>query len=418
MTELGFIPKEWEVVKIEDIGKVITGNTPPKKQKEYWTNGEINFIKPPDLQNGSIITFSEKISKKAENVARITIKGSVLVSCIGILGRVGYTKNKVAFNQQINAVEPNIDINGLFLFYALQNQQYQIENLASFTTVPIVSKAKFTKVKIPLPPLHEQKKIAGVLSAAQEAKEKTEEVIKAAKELKKSLLKHLFTYGPVSIEEAENVKLKETEIGMMPEDWKDSIINKVIEKANHKNPKKDPFKTFRYVDVSSIDRESLKITEYKNYKGKDAPSRARKNIEKDDIIFATVRPTLKRISIIDENFSGEICSTAFCVLRAKKDTIDPRYLFYYVQRDVFMKKLGKIQRGASYPAVTDSDIKNLKISLPPISIQKEIANTIFAIDQKIQAEENKKKALEELFKSLLNNLMTGKIRVNNLDLEL
>lgn len=193
-TEIGMMPEEWEVVRLRDIGNIITGNTPSKKVKEYWENGEIDFIKPPDLQNRIISTYSERISKKAIKKARIVKEGSVLVSCIGIIGRVGFASNTIAFNQQINAIEPyNSCVDSWFLFYALQTQQNQIENLRSFTTVPIVSKAKFVDVKIPLPPLPVQQKIASILLAIDEKIQMEENKKKALEELFKTLLHNLMT---------------------------------------------------------------------------------------------------------------------------------------------------------------------------------------------------------------------------------
>ena len=193
MTEIGPLPREWEVVKLGEVGNVITGNTPSKKNKEYWENGEIDFIKPPDLQNRTITTFSEKLSDKAINKARIVKEESVLVSCIGNIGRVGFALKPVAFNQQINAIIANNKICNEFLFYVLQAQQKQIENLASFTTVPIVSKAKFVTVKIPLPPLPTQQKIASMLSAIDAKIEAEENKKRALEDLFKALLHNLMT---------------------------------------------------------------------------------------------------------------------------------------------------------------------------------------------------------------------------------
>jgi len=192
-TEIGSVPEEWEVVRLGEIGNIITGNTPSKNIKEYWEKGEIEFIKPPDLQNQKIVTFSEKISNSAVIKARIVHQGTILVSCIGIIGRVGLSQKSIAFNQQINAIVPNENIYNHFLFYAIQVQQKQIENLASFTTVPIVSKAKFSTVKIPLPPLPTQQKIASILSAIDEKIEAEENKKKALEELFKSLLHDLMT---------------------------------------------------------------------------------------------------------------------------------------------------------------------------------------------------------------------------------
>ncbi len=192
-TEIGSVPKEWEVVKLGEVGNIITGNTPSKNNKEYWDNGTIDFIKPPDLQNQKIVTFSEKISNSAVRKARIVNKGTILVSCIGIIGRVGLSLKSLAFNQQINAIVPNENIYNQFLFYVIQVQQKQIENLASFTTVPIVSKAKFSTVKIPLPPLPVQQKIASILSAIDEKIQAEETKKKALEDLFRSLLSHLMS---------------------------------------------------------------------------------------------------------------------------------------------------------------------------------------------------------------------------------
>lgn len=190
-TEIGSVPKEWEVVKLGEVGNIITGNTPSKNNKEYWDNGTIDFIKPPDLQNQKIVTFSEKISNSAVRKARIVNKGTILVSCIGIIGRVGLSLKSLAFNQQINAIVPNENIYNQFLFYVIQVQQKQIENLASFTTVPIVSKAKFSTVKIPFPPFPVQRKIASILSAIDEKIQAEEAKKKALEDLFRSLLSHL-----------------------------------------------------------------------------------------------------------------------------------------------------------------------------------------------------------------------------------
>ncbi len=164
-TEIGRIPKEWEIKALKDIGNIITGKTPSKSNSEYWLNGKIEFIKPPDLNNNIITTYSEMISESAKNKASIVPKNSVLVSCIGIIGRVGYANKEIAFNQQINGLVLNNKIAYyLFIFYILQYERKQYEILASKTTVPIINKSKFSMISIPLPSLEEQKKIAYILS--------------------------------------------------------------------------------------------------------------------------------------------------------------------------------------------------------------------------------------------------------------
>jgi len=199
---------------------------------------------------------------------------------------------------------------------------------------------------------------------------------------------------------------KTTEVGTLPEEWSVVGLGDVTEKTKQKDPRKTPEWRFKYVDVSSISRDALKIAECKLCRGNDAPSRAKKLVKKNDVIFATVRPTLKRLTLIDEEFDGEICSTAFCVLRAMENILSPAYLFYTIQTNAFMDELEKIQRGASYPAVTDSDIKNQKIPLPPLPEQRRIASVLSAVQDAKEKTGAVIAAAKSLKKSLMRHLFT------------
>ena len=199
---------------------------------------------------------------------------------------------------------------------------------------------------------------------------------------------------------------KTTEVGTLPEEWSVVGLGDVTEKTKQKDPRKTPELRFKYVDVSSISRDALKIAECKLCRGNDAPSRAKKLVKKNDVIFATVRPTLKRLTLIDEEFDGEICSTAFCVLRAMENILSPAYLFYAIQTNAFMDELEKIQRGASYPAVTDSDIKNQKIPLPPLPEQHRIAAVLSAVQDAKEKTGAVIAAAKSLKKSLMRHLFT------------
>jgi type I restriction enzyme S subunit len=199
---------------------------------------------------------------------------------------------------------------------------------------------------------------------------------------------------------------KMTELGALPEEWDVVRLGDVTEKTKQKDPRKTPEWKFKYVDVSSISRGALKIAECKLCQGKDAPSRAKRLVKNKDVIFATVRPTLKRLTLINEEFDGEICSTAFCVLRATENILNPLYLFYAVQRDVFIDEFEKVQRGASYPAITDSDVKNRKIPIPPLPEQHRIAAVLSAVQDAKEKTEAVIAAAKSLKKSLMRHLFT------------
>ncbi|MFT4256447.1 MAG: restriction endonuclease subunit S [Pseudoxanthomonas sp.] len=137
------------------------------------------------------------------------------------------------------------------------------------------------------------------------------------------------------------------------------------------DPQKSPQQTFEYVDVSGVSNQTFRIETTSQLLGKDAPSRARKLIETGDVIFATVRPTLMRVAKIPSALHRQVCSTGYIVLRAGNE-LDPSYLFYSLFRAEFSEAMEKLQKGASYPAVTDKQVLQQEIPLPPLDEQKRI----------------------------------------------
>lgn len=177
--------------------------------------------------------------------------------------------------------------------------------------------------------------------------------------------------------------------------WKVKPLGEVISKTTTVDPRKSPDQKFHYVDVSGVSNVKLEITEATELMGRNAPSRARRVISEGDVIFATVRPTLKRIAVVPSHLDGEVCSTGYFVFQTN-DEIYNRYLFYFLQSNIFMSEMERLQSGASYPAVNDSQVKETLISYPTIEEQKLIVSIL---DQAF-AEIDKARVLTE--KNLLN----------------
>ncbi len=194
------------------------------------------------------------------------------------------------------------------------------------------------------------------------------------------------------------------------ESWKVEKLGDVIQKTETINPLQTPNKEFIYIDVSSVNNKTLSIEETSLIKGKDAPSRARKLIKAGDVIFATVRPTLKRIAVIPEEYDHQVCSTGYFVLRGK-EFINNKYLFYYLQTDSFNERMEKLQKGASYPAVTDTEVKEQIISYPPLPEQQRIVSVLDEAFASIaQAKSNAERNLvnaRELFESVLEEIFSN-----------
>ena len=155
------------MAKLGELGKIITGNTPKTSDAQNYESNDICFVKPSDFRDNEITEIHQSefyISEYAKDKARVLPTDSILVTCIGIIGKVATNKVPCAFNQQINAIIPERKIcDPRYVAYAIQNVQPQMQNTANAAVVPILNKTQFSNIEIPLPSLETQKQIVEFL---------------------------------------------------------------------------------------------------------------------------------------------------------------------------------------------------------------------------------------------------------------
>ncbi len=161
----------------------------------------------------------------------------------------------------------------------------------------------------------------------------------------------------------------------MKKGWATKTLGEVLQKTETVNPLQKPNAEFDYIDVSSVSNLTFQIEETQRLTGKDAPSRARRLVKANDVIFATVRPTLQRIAIVPDSLNDQVCSTGYLVLRPKSE-IDHRFLFYSLFTQQFMGQMESLQKGASYPAVTDGEVRSQLLSFPLLPEQRRIVGIL------------------------------------------
>ena len=151
---------DWKSVELREVGKIVTGSTPPKARQEYY-GGSFPFVKPGELLHCPVSDSIDRLSDAGSEVADVAPAGGVLVSCIGNLGKTGLATRPVAFNQQINAIIPHVREHSKWVFYAVQAPDFasQLAAFSSATTIAIVNKGKFSTLRIPLAPDNEQQRI-------------------------------------------------------------------------------------------------------------------------------------------------------------------------------------------------------------------------------------------------------------------
>lgn len=159
---------EWKSGKIRDLGRVVTGSTPPTKNPELF-GGVSLFITPSDLDYDSWrIHKSERSISQAgceKFRTRMIPAGSIMYTCIASIGKIGIAAGDVLTNQQINSIVPYDDVDGRFVYYLLRNETQRIQNLNAGCAVPIINKGDFENIDVSYPSLSTQKRIADILSA-------------------------------------------------------------------------------------------------------------------------------------------------------------------------------------------------------------------------------------------------------------
>lgn len=183
---------EWLIFSVNQIGRVVTGSTPPKEQMENY-GGEFDWATAEDFQGKYINDTNIKLSEIGMRKVRLLSKGAVLVTCIASIGKNAIAKKEMATNQQINAVEVNEFNSNEFFYYLIEFNVNKLRTFAGTTAVAILNKSTFEKVKFQMPPLQEQRKIAELISMADQEIEALQRKLDCLKQEKKALMQQLLT---------------------------------------------------------------------------------------------------------------------------------------------------------------------------------------------------------------------------------
>ena len=189
------VSKQGQNEKLSDTGKVYTGSTPSMKVPEYYERNDIPFIKPGDIAESGVTLVRDTvsfISDKGRDVARVMPQGSVLVTCIGTIGKVGITAKESCCNQQINFIIPNERHNPIYLAYCLTFFKDVLVDIANAPVVPIINKSQFSALEIPVVPKIEQDRFAAFVSQVDKSKCFVQKALNEAQILFDSLMQTYF----------------------------------------------------------------------------------------------------------------------------------------------------------------------------------------------------------------------------------
>lgn len=182
----------------------------------------------------------------------------------------------------------------------------------------------------------------------------------------------------------------------LPEGWKEVKLADIATFNSNNYREDEGWKFVNYLDTGNITNNIIDNIHYIDLETDKLPSRAKRKVAKDDIIYSTVRPIQKHLGFIKEPLTNMLVSTGFAVITTDKSKVEPNYLYLYLTQERLTNYLQSIaeQRVSAYPAINVSDLKTLNIYLPPIEEQKAIADTLSVLDDKIEINYKISKNLE------------------------
>ncbi len=255
----------------------------------------------------------------------------------------------------------------------------------------------FSLIPVNLPPIEEQRRIAEILGTWDRAIETTEKLIAASEAQKKALMQQLLT--------------GQKRLPGFDGDWRETRLGEVV----HVDPQSigsntDPDFKLCYISLSEIVGGEI-AADLPSMTFSDAPSRARKVVQRDDLLMSTVRPNLQGFAKVVRSDSNLIASTGFAVLRAPSPTnID--FVFHWLFSEAATRQLHGLVAGSNYPALTTNEVKALRVRCPEHTEQSAIADVLNSAAQTVSFLRNKRDAQQQEKAALMQQLLTGKRRVN------
>ena len=434
-TDIGSIPDDWEVIHLDEEDYFETLNGLWKGKKAPFV--KINVLRNTNFTNSGKLDYSDVAELDVEikqYEKRKLLCGDIIIERSGggptqPVGRVVFFDKPNGefsfsnFTSTLRVKKPE-EIHHKFLFYSLLSFYFSGRTYALQGRTTGIRNLDFNKYKttagIPKLPFSEQCKIAHILSKIQQAIEKQEQIIKTTQELKKALMQKLFTEGVNN--EPQRQSVIGGEIGLIPKSWEVVTINEILSEelkngAFIKSPEYGVGHLFVNVvdiyrnailNISLLARINVNISEIEKYL-----------LQKNDIVF--VRSSLKRDGI------GESCLILGCdeplffdchLIRIRPDTtkIDPLYLVYFWRSPTGKKELIKRSKTTTMTTINQQNLSNALFPLPSLSVQKEISIILSSLDTKIEFHNKNKTQLQDLFKTMLTQLMSGQLRVKDIDL--
>ena len=347
--------------------------------------------------------------EKARSLYRsIAKRNDVVVTISGTLGQIAYIPEDSEYEEylcsqrqfRVTFDTSKIYVPYLVFYFHTYEGQNKILCFANQTGVPALAQPlkNFRQIQVDIPPLEEQKKIAGIV-----------ETINNKIETNNKINRNLSEQAQAMVHEWE-----ETE--------KDNIEYKTVADVAELNPDtyspKEEWDFVNYLDTSSITEGTISELTYIIPSTEKLPSRARRKLIADDIVYSTVRPNQKHYGYINQPEQNMLASTGFVVVRANKKLVSSQLLYLLITRDIVTEKMQQIAEGSTstFPSIKPSDLGTYEIPVPKAGFRTNLIDGLDYIFKCMYSNQQENRRLADLRDCLLPKLMSGKLDVSDLEI--
>lgn len=372
-----------------------------------------------ELDLSSLDEMSMSVQDFAEKSLRA---GDLLVCEGGEIGRAAVWDGRIdaiSFQNHLHRLRPlRADVEPQFYVYFFQSAFTQLgifDGVGNKTTIPNLSSNRLAALEVPHPRVDEQRAIASSLAELRHAIRLQEKACATARELKDSAMRELFTRG------LRGERQKETEIGLLPDSWRVGRVGEYAEVISKGSSPK--WQGFNYTQDGVLFVRSQNVGHgcmewgdraYLPYQWNDKEKRS--ILKAGDVLVNLVGASIGRAAVGGPEIEGANCNQAVCFVRVKKTEILPSFLSGFLLTEQGQAQIHGSKKDIARANLSLEDVRQILVPEPSMDEQRQIVGMLDVLDRKIGSHKRKHQVLEELFKSLLHKLMTGEIRVSDLDL--
>ena len=406
---------EWKEYRYTDLATIIGGGTPKTSVSDYW-NGEIPWLSVKDfLPVTKYVYDTEKhISELGllNSSTKLLEKNDIVISARGTIGAMAMIPYPMCFNQSCFGLRGNNVVDKNFLYYLTQTKVNELRKSAHGSVFDTITRETFDNLRCLVPPLQTQQKIGNILSSLDSKIELNKRINDNLEQQAQALFKSWF----VDFEPFKEGKFVESELGMIPESWGVCSAETIFKINIGKTPPRKEQQWFsninngnvKWISISDLGSNEIFIEDSKEYLTKEAISKFNIIVVPEDTILVSFKLTVGRVGISNCELTTNEAVARFYLPKSYF-----REYTYLSLKNYNYARLGSTSSIAT--AVNSKIIKNMKLLIPPVTIISEFSKRINPLFNAIRIYENEIRNLSKIRNTLLPELMSGKLKINDMN---